>query len=145
MGQWDGLKPDAPIRGSDLSDDGSAHYETRAQLGQFTLISLDPRRSRQARTQTRGEAWRRREYVCTTRPAFYGRIGGSFLMGISEEEIVEMNRGLVQKALEEARSEEANLVIWDRRDTFTIEQDDLAEIELGDDHLRSEEHTSELQ
>ena len=48
-----------------------------------------------------------------------------------------MNRDLVQKALDEARSEEANLVIWDRRDTFTIEQDDLAELELGDDHLRA--------
>ena len=48
-----------------------------------------------------------------------------------------MNRELVQKALKEARSEEANLVIWDRRDTFTIEHDDLAELELGDDHLRA--------
>jgi hypothetical protein len=48
-----------------------------------------------------------------------------------------MNRDLVQKVVDEARSEEANLVIWDRRDTFTIEQDDLAELELGDDHLRA--------
>ena len=48
-----------------------------------------------------------------------------------------MNKELVQKALDEARSEEANLVIWDRRDTFTIEQDDLAEVEIGDDHLRA--------
>ena len=48
-----------------------------------------------------------------------------------------MNREQVQKALEEACSEEANLVIWDRRDTFTIEHDDLAELELGDDHLRA--------
>jgi hypothetical protein len=58
-------------------------------------------------------------------------------MGISEEEIVEMNRELVQKALDEARSEEGNLVIWDRRDTFTIEEEDLAELALGDDHLRA--------
>ena len=48
-----------------------------------------------------------------------------------------MNKELVQKVLDEARSEEANLVIWDRRDTFTIEQDDLAELELSDDHLRA--------
>ena len=48
-----------------------------------------------------------------------------------------MKKELVQKVVDEARSEEANLVIWDRRDTFTIEQDDLAEIELGDDHLRA--------
>ena len=47
-----------------------------------------------------------------------------------------MDRALIQKALDEARSEEANLVIWDRRDTFTVEQDDLADLEVGDDHMR---------
>ena len=47
-----------------------------------------------------------------------------------------MDRALIQKVLDEARSEEANLVIWDRRDTFTVEQDDLADLEVGDDHLR---------
>ena len=48
-----------------------------------------------------------------------------------------MNKELVQKAVDEARSEEANLVIWDRRDTFTIEQDALADLVLEDDHLRA--------
>ncbi len=47
-----------------------------------------------------------------------------------------MDRALIQKVVEEARSEEANLVIWDRRDTFTVEQDDVGDLEVGDDHLR---------
>ena len=47
-----------------------------------------------------------------------------------------MDRALIQKVLDEARSEEANLVIWDRRDTFTVEQDDMADLEVGDGHLR---------
>ena len=47
-----------------------------------------------------------------------------------------MDRALIQKVLDEARSEEANLVIWDRRDTFTVEQDDLADLEVGDGHVR---------
>jgi hypothetical protein len=48
-----------------------------------------------------------------------------------------MDKVLVQKALDEARSEEGNLVIWDRRDTFTIEQDALSDLVLGDDHLQA--------
>jgi hypothetical protein len=47
-----------------------------------------------------------------------------------------MDRALIQKAVDEARDEEANLVIWDRRDTFTVEQDDVADLEISDDHLR---------
>ncbi len=47
-----------------------------------------------------------------------------------------MERALIQKVIDEARTEEANLVIWDRRDTFTVEQDDIADLEVGDDHLR---------
>ena len=43
---------------------------------------------------------------------------------------------MIQRVVDEARSEEANLVIWDRRDTFTVEQDDIADLEVGDDHLR---------
>jgi hypothetical protein len=48
----------------------------------------------------------------------------------------EVNRDLIQKAIDEARSGGANLVIWDERDTFTVEQDDMADLEVGDDHLR---------
>ncbi len=47
-----------------------------------------------------------------------------------------MDRALVQKVVDEARSEEANLVIWDERDTFTVEQDDVPDLEINDDHLR---------
>ena len=47
-----------------------------------------------------------------------------------------MRRELVEKVVEEAKSEEANLVIWDRRDTFTVEDEDVKEIEAADDHLR---------
>ncbi len=47
-----------------------------------------------------------------------------------------MERALVQKVIDEARGEEANLVIWDKRDTFTVEQDDVADLEISDDHLR---------
>jgi hypothetical protein len=47
-----------------------------------------------------------------------------------------VEKQLIQKIIDEAKSEEANLVIWDRRDTFTIEADDIGEIETNDDHLR---------
>ncbi|MGB3635811.1 MAG: hypothetical protein WA982_17375 [Rubrobacteraceae bacterium] len=48
-----------------------------------------------------------------------------------------MKKELVEKVVEEARSEEANLVIWDRRDTFTVEADDLSELEMADEHLQA--------
>ena len=47
-----------------------------------------------------------------------------------------MKRELIQKVIDEATKEDANLVIWDRRDTFTVESDDIGEIETNDDHLR---------
>lgn len=47
-----------------------------------------------------------------------------------------MKRELVEKVLEEARSGESKLVISDRRDTFTLEANDVAGAELGDDHLK---------
>jgi hypothetical protein len=47
-----------------------------------------------------------------------------------------MEKQLIEKIIGEAKTEEANLVIWDRRDTFTIEADDIEEIEANDDHLR---------
>jgi hypothetical protein len=48
----------------------------------------------------------------------------------------EVSRDLIQKAIDEARNGGANLVIWDERDTFTVEQDDIGDLEVGDDHLR---------
>ena len=47
-----------------------------------------------------------------------------------------MEKQLIEKVIDEAKSEEANLVIWDRRDTFTVEADDVKEIETNDEHLR---------
>ena len=47
-----------------------------------------------------------------------------------------MYKELVGKIVDEAKSEEANLVIWDRRDTFTVESDDVDKIEVADDYLR---------
>jgi hypothetical protein len=45
-----------------------------------------------------------------------------------------MDREIVQRIVEEARGEEANLVVWDRRDTFTIEP--KSEVSAEDDYLR---------
>ena len=47
-----------------------------------------------------------------------------------------MDKATVQKVVEEARSAEANLVIWDKRDTFTVEP--KAEISAEDDFLKIE-------
>ena len=47
-----------------------------------------------------------------------------------------MKRELVERALEEARSEEAKLVVWDWRDTFTIEP--KADVSLEDEYARVE-------
>ncbi len=47
-----------------------------------------------------------------------------------------MEKRLIEKVIDEAKDGEANLVIWDRRDTFTVESDDVKEIEANDDHLR---------
>ncbi len=47
-----------------------------------------------------------------------------------------MDREIVRKIVDEARGEEANLVVWDRRDTFTVEP--KAEISVEDDYLKVE-------
>ncbi|MGB3682611.1 MAG: hypothetical protein WA990_09000 [Rubrobacteraceae bacterium] len=46
-----------------------------------------------------------------------------------------MDKKIIEQVLGQAREEEANLVIWDRRDTFTVEPDDLSEVELADGYL----------
>ena len=45
-----------------------------------------------------------------------------------------MDREIVKRIVDEARGEEANLVVWDRRDTFTVEP--KAEVSAEDDYLR---------
>ena len=49
-----------------------------------------------------------------------------------------MEKQLVEKVIEEAKGEGSNLVIWDRRDTFTVEADAVKQIEANEDHLRVE-------
>ena len=44
-----------------------------------------------------------------------------------------MDKEIVKRIAEEARDEEANLVIWDKRDTFTVEP--KSEISAEDDYL----------
>ncbi|MDQ3286381.1 MAG: hypothetical protein M3P92_11925 [Actinomycetota bacterium] len=45
-----------------------------------------------------------------------------------------MDREIVRRIADEARQEEANLVIWDKRDTFTVEP--KAEISVEEDYLK---------
>ena len=47
-----------------------------------------------------------------------------------------MERQLIEKVIDEAKDGGGNLVVWDRRDTFTVEAEDVKEIETNDDHLR---------
>lgn len=49
-----------------------------------------------------------------------------------------MEKQLIEKVIEEAKGEGSNLVVWDRRDTFTVESDAVKQIEANDDHLRVE-------
>jgi hypothetical protein len=63
-------------------------------------------------------------------------MGRAFCKRISEVGVETVEKQLIEKVIEEAKSEEANLVIWDRRDTFTVESYDIGEIETNDDHLR---------
>ena len=53
-----------------------------------------------------------------------------------KRELERWKSGSSRRSVDEAKAEEANLVIWDRRDTFTVESDDINEIETNDDHLR---------
>ncbi|MDP9454935.1 MAG: hypothetical protein CYG60_23195 [Actinobacteria bacterium] len=45
-----------------------------------------------------------------------------------------MDREIVKSIVDEAREEESNLVVWDKRDTFTIEP--KAEVSVEDEYLK---------
>ncbi len=45
----------------------------------------------------------------------------------------DVDKEIVKRIVDEARDEEANLVVWDKRDTFTVEP--KAEISAEDDYL----------
>lgn len=45
-----------------------------------------------------------------------------------------MDREIIKRIVDEAKGEEANLVIWDKRDTFTVEP--KAEVSVENDYLK---------
>ena len=45
-----------------------------------------------------------------------------------------MDREIVKRIVDEAREAESNLVVWDKRDTFTVEP--KAEVSVEDEYLR---------
>lgn len=45
-----------------------------------------------------------------------------------------MDREIVKRVVDEAREGEDNLVVWDRRDTFTVEP--KAEVSVEDEYLK---------
>lgn len=47
-----------------------------------------------------------------------------------------VKKELVEQVVEEARGSRSNLVIWDERDTFTVEPEDLQDLEVADDYLK---------
>ena len=55
---------------------------------------------------------------------------------IAKKERRDVDREIVRRIVDEARGEEANLVIWDKRDTFTVEP--KAGISVEDDYLKVE-------
>lgn len=48
-----------------------------------------------------------------------------------------MDKKLIEQIIKEAKDTEANLVVADRRDTFTVEKDDIEKIEVSDGHLKA--------
>ncbi|HLL38071.1 MAG TPA: hypothetical protein VK357_00185 [Rubrobacteraceae bacterium] len=45
-----------------------------------------------------------------------------------------MDREIVKRIVDEAKGEEANLIVWDKRDTFTVEP--KAEVSVDDEYLK---------
>ncbi len=48
-----------------------------------------------------------------------------------------MEKKLVEKIIKEAVDSESSLGVSDRRDTFTVEKDDVEKIEVSDGHLKA--------
>jgi hypothetical protein len=48
--------------------------------------------------------------------------------------VTDVDHEIVKRIVDEARDEDANLVVWDKRDTFTVEP--KADISAEDDYLR---------
>lgn len=47
-----------------------------------------------------------------------------------------MQKALIEKVVAEAKETGSNLIVSDRRDTFTVEKDDVENVEVADDHLK---------
>lgn len=47
-----------------------------------------------------------------------------------------MHKALIEKVISEAKEAESSLIVSDRRDTFTVEKDDISNIEVAEDHLK---------
>ena len=45
-----------------------------------------------------------------------------------------MDREIIKRIVDEARADESNLVVWDKRDTFTVEP--KAEVSVEDEYLK---------
>ncbi len=48
-----------------------------------------------------------------------------------------MDKKLIEQIIKEAKDNEANLGVWDKRDTFTVEKDDVEKIEVSNGHLKA--------
>lgn len=48
-----------------------------------------------------------------------------------------MDKKLVEQIIKEAKDTESSLGIWDKRDTFTVEKDDVEKIEVANNHLKA--------
>jgi secreted trypsin-like serine protease len=48
-----------------------------------------------------------------------------------------MDKKLVEQIISEAKDAEANLGVWDKRDTFTVEKEDVEKIEVSDGYLKA--------
>lgn len=47
-----------------------------------------------------------------------------------------MDKALIEQVVQEAKDTESNLGVWDKRDTFTVEKDDVQNIEVANGHLK---------
>ncbi len=47
-----------------------------------------------------------------------------------------MDKKLIEQIIKEAKDTKSNLGIWDKRDTFTVEKDDVEKIEVANGHLK---------
>lgn len=48
-----------------------------------------------------------------------------------------MEKQLVEQIIDEAKDAEASLGVWDKRDTFTVEKEDVEKIEVSDGYLKA--------